>query len=414
VNPSKEGIVFGKDAATVDQSRLNLGKHDLKGRRVFLRVDFNVPVDASGTIIDDSRLIDSLHTINYLRGKEAKVILAAHLGRPKNRVLQSCSLRPVARRLSELIGIEVSFLPQCVGPEVAAAKEHLKSGDVILLENLRFNPGEAKNSKAFSEELAESIDLYVNEAMSVCHRDHASITGVPRVVPEVAAGFGLLKELSAIKENLWLPARPFVAMIGGGQIAEKIGLIRKMLEKADRILIGGAPAYTFLKAKNIDVGSSLVDPKSLEICGEILDEADDLGVEILLPVDNVVARKESDDIRTSIVRNENIPSTWMALDIGPETVKLFAAAIAEANTVFWNGPMGAVEKDLFQDGTREIARAISAHEGRTFIAGNDSIAAVRSFGLEKAVSHLSNGGCATLAILQGKILPGLAVLKEKG
>lgn len=394
-------------------NKVNVAEVDVTGKRTFVRVDFNVPLDNSGSITDDTRIRAALPTIRYLIDNNAKVILASHLGRPKGKITSSLSLRPVAKRLEELLGKRVNFIDDCIGPKVAQAKVNMENGDILLLENLRFHPGEKKNTDDFISQLSSDIDIFVNDAFGTSHRDQASMTGIPKKVKIAVTGFLVKKEVSTFFNLLTSPQKPFLAILGGAKVSDKIGIIQKLLEKVDIILIGGGMAYTFLRAQKYDVGQSLVESEYIETALGLISEAKDLGIEFLLPVDNIVARKTDDEVKTSVVRNENIPSSWMALDIGPETIKLYSNRIRKAKTIFWNGPMGVFEKEQFRNGTLAIAEAVAACKADSVVGGGDSVAAINMFGLQDQISHLSTGGGASMEFVQGKILPGIAVLSDK-
>lgn len=394
----------------IGYNKKNLKDVDVENKIVFVRVDFNVPLNEYGLITDDNRIKSSLETIKYLIDNKAKIILASHMGRPKGKIDARLSLFPVSERLSELLNYPVKFVHDCIGDEVQKAKEELKSGDVLLLENLRFHPEEKKNEHKFISKLAENIDIFVNDAFGTSHRNQASMTGVPTKVPLAVTGFLVKKELEAFSKMLSNPKKPFIAILGGAKVSDKITVIQKLFEKVDTILIGGGMAYTFLKALKFDVGNSLVENDRLQTALDILAEAKDLGIEFLLPVDNIVANKMDDEVKTSTVKNENIPSSWMALDIGHETVALFSSKIKKAKTIFWNGPMGVFEKELFRKGTLGIAKAVADSPATSIVGGGDSVAAIKMFNLENKIDHISTGGGASIELVQGKILPGIEVL----
>jgi len=406
--------VLNDELKDLYMSKINIDEIEVTGKMTFVRVDYNVPLDDAGSITDDTRIRGSLPTIRYLLEHQARIILASHLGRPKDKPTSGMSLRPVATRLSELLGHEVIFIDDCIGSKVASLKQTMKGGDIVLLENLRFYPGEKKNNETFIAELAAGIEVFVNDAFGTSHRDQASMTGIPKHVPVAVTGFLVRSELEHFLTLMADPQKPFVAILGGAKVSDKIGIIRKLLEKVDTVLIGGGMAYTFLKAQKFEVGNSLVENDQLDVALELLAGARDLGVEFLLPLDNIVARKTDDDeVKTSTVRNENIPSSWMALDIGPETARMFSDKIRKAKTIFWNGPMGVFEKEQFRNGTIAVAKAVTESKGMSVVGGGDSVAAIKMFGLEDKITHLSTGGGASLEFLEGQILPGIAVLTNR-
>lgn len=392
-------------------NKLTVSDLDMAGKRVLVRVDFNVPLQ-DGEVADDSRIRAALPTIEYLRRQGARVILVSHLGRPKGQVVEGLRMAPVARRLGELLGTEVKTVPACVGPEVEAAAARLNDGDVLLLENVRFYPGEEKNDPEFAKQLAAVADAYVNDAFGTAHRAHASTVGVAKLLP-AAAGFLIQKELEFLGRALENPERPFLAILGGAKVSDKIGVIRNLLPKVDAIAIGGGMAYTFLKAQGLEVGKSIVDEDRIGLAKELLDEAKERGVAMLLPVDVVVADKFGEDAARQIVDVAEIPADWQGLDIGPKTRKLFAKEIARAKTVVWNGPMGVFEWAPFAEGTEEVARAMADSGAVTIVGGGDSAAAVAQYGLTDKMSHVSTGGGASLEFLEGKELPGIAALQDR-
>lgn len=392
-------------------NKMTVSDLDMAGKRVLVRVDFNVPLQ-DGEVADDTRIRAALPTIEYLRRQGARVILVSHLGRPKGKVVEELRMAPVARRLSQLLGTEVKTVPACVGPEVEAAAAQLKDGEVLLLENIRFYPGEEKNDPEFAKQLAAIADAYVNDAFGTAHRAHASTVGVAQLLP-AAAGFLMQKELEYLGRALENPERPFLAILGGAKVSDKIGVIRNLLPKVDAIAIGGGMAYTFLKAQGYEVGKSIVDEERLELAKELMAEAKQRGVTFLLPVDVVVADKFAPDAARKVVDVSEIPADWQGLDIGPKTRKQFAKEISRAKTIVWNGPMGVFEWEPFAEGTAEIARAMAESDAVTIVGGGDSAAAVEKFGLADKMSHVSTGGGASLEFLEGKELPGVAVLKDR-
>ncbi len=405
-------------------TKLSIRDLDLQHKRVFIRVDFNVPLK-DGAITDDTRIRATIPTIEYALRHKAKVILAAHLGRPKGKQVESLSLRPVVTRLRELLDHvlgpqeNVAFAPDCVGEIAEELANNLESGQTLLLENLRFHPEEEENDQHFAEQLADLCDVYVNDAFGAAHRAHASTEGIARLVRErggqAAAGLLMQKELDYLGKAITEPARPFVAIIGGAKVSDKIEVINALLEKVDALLIGGAMAYTFLNAKGQTTGKSLVEAEKIGVAKAALDKAADRGVRFLLPVDHVLADKFAADAATEIFSgNGPFPAKMMALDIGPETEKLFAGEIANAATIIWNGPMGVAELAPFAHGTNAIAKALAANENAiTVVGGGDSVAAIQSSGYADRVTHISTGGGASLEFLEGKALPGVEALSDK-
>ncbi len=389
---------------------------DVAGKRVLVRVDFNVPQDEAGAITDDRRIRAALPTIQYLIDHGAKTVLVSHLGRPKGKPgdAEKFTLKPVAARLSDLLGKRVPLAPDSVGPEVEAAVGKLQDGGVLLLENVRFHPQEEQNDPEFARKLASLADLYVNDAFGTAHRAHASTEGVTKYIPGVA-GFLMQKEIDYLGGALTNPNRPFVAILGGAKVKDKIGVIESLLDKVDRLIIGGGMAYTFLKAQGKEIGKSLLDEGSLDFCRGILDKA---GAKVLLPVDVVVADgnpfdKGADSVQARTVSTDQIPADWEGVDVGPETAKRFADAVKGAGTVVWNGPMGIFEFERFAVGTRAMAQALADSGAVTIVGGGDSAAAVEEMGFADKMSHISTGGGASLEFLEGKALPGVVALQDK-
>lgn len=388
---------------------------DLKGKRVFVRCDFNVPLDEKQNITSDKRIRASLPTIQYLIDKGAKVILASHLGRPKGEVKKEFSLAPVEKSLSALLGKPVKMTSDCIGPEVKKTVSEMQDGAVILLENLRFHKEEEKNDPAFAKELASLADIFVSDAFGTVHRAHASTEGIAKFLPAYA-GFLVEKELKFLGEALKDPKRPFIAIIGGAKVSGKLEVLKNLLDKVDTLIVGGGMAYTFFKARGIDVGKSLVEEGLIPDAKEILKAAIDKEVPFLLPIDHVVADKFAEDANTQIVQRTTIPEGWQGMDIGPDTVVKFSNAIKDAKTIVWNGPMGVFEMDKFAKGTIAIAQAVAdatAKGAISIIGGGDSASAVKKAGLSDKMSHISTGGGASLEFMEGKILPGIACLQDK-
>jgi phosphoglycerate kinase len=387
---------------------------DVAGKRALVRVDFNVPVDDAGQITDDTRIRAALPTIQDLTGKGAKVILVSHFGRPKG-VDEKLRLTPVAKRLSELLGQEVIKTNDSIGDEVAAAVASLQNGQVLLLENVRFYKEEEANDPEFAKKLAANADFYVNDAFGTAHRAHASTEGVTHYLKPSVAGYLIEKELQYLQNAIEHPQRPLAAIVGGSKVSSKIGVIETLLDKCDKLLLGGGMIFTFYKARGLSVGKSLVEEDKLELAKSLEAKAKERGVALLLPTDVVVADKFAPDAESQIVNIEAIPDGWMGLDIGPDAVKTFQAALADCKTVIWNGPMGVFEFPKFAAGTDAIAHALAALTktgASTIIGGGDSVAAVEKVGVAEQMSHISTGGGASLELLEGKVLPGIAALDE--
>jgi phosphoglycerate kinase len=388
--------------------KLSIRDLDLKGQRVFIRVDFNVPIK-DGQIGDDTRIRSSLPTIQYALEQGASVVLASHLGRPKGKPNPQMSLRPVADRLADLLGKPVVFATDCIGPEAEGAR-----GDIVLLENLRFHPEEEKNDPQFARKLASLAQRYVNDAFGAAHRAHASVEGITHYIPRAAAGLLMEKELQYLGHALESPERPFVAILGGAKVSDKIDVIKNMLGKVDRLIVGGAMAYTFFKSRGVPIGRSLVEDEKLEEARSIEADAVARGVQLLLPVDHVVTdRIEAGTAHEVLEVGDPRIGDRMGVDIGPATIAQYEAAIKDAKTVVWNGPMGVFELEAFAAGTNAVARAVAAVAGTTIIGGGDSIAAVKKAGIADKITHISTGGGASLEFLGGQTLPGVAALADK-
>jgi phosphoglycerate kinase len=387
---------------------------DLKGKRAFIRVDFNVPLDPQGKVADDQRIRAALPTIQHVAGRGAKVILASHLGRPKGKPddRKKYTLEPAAARLSELLGQDVVLADDCVGDGVKKAVKDLKEGQVLLLENLRFHPEEEKNDEAFARELAGLCDVWVNDAFGTAHRAHASTAGMARFVKEKAAGFLIQKEVEYLGKALAKPAKPFVAVLGGAKVSDKIKVLENLLSKADAICVGGAMAYTFLKADGVAVGKSRVEEDKLDLARSILEKARAKGLDFLLPVDHVCAAEASEAAKREVVNDRAIPDALIGLDIGPKTLDRYRQRILGAKTVFWNGPMGLFEQRPWAEGTFGVARAMADSEAVTVVGGGDSAAAVEEAGLASKMKHVSTGGGASLEFVEGRVLPGIQALEE--
>ena len=392
----------------------NLSAADLAGKRVLVRVDFNVPFD-NGSITDDTRIRAALPTIKELISNGAKVILCSHMGRPKGKVVDSMSLTPVAARLGELLGQKVTMCDDCVGESVTAAIGGLENGQVALLENLRFHSEEEGNDPEFAKQLAANADLYVNDAFGTAHRAHASTEGVTHYLSPSVAGYLIEKELQYLQAAIENPQRPLVAIIGGSKVSSKIGVIETLLEKCDKLIIGGGMIFTFYKARGLNVGKSLVEDDKLELAESLEAKAKEKGVDFLLPSDVVLADNFAPDANAKTTSIDNIEDGWMGLDIGPDSIKLFQDALSDCKAVIWNGPMGVFEFDKFAAGTEAIARTLAELTGTgttTIIGGGDSVAAVEKVGVAEKMSHISTGGGASLELLESKVLPGIAALDE--
>ena len=385
---------------------------DVKGKTVFVRVDFNVPLLATGEIRNDTRIKASLPTIDYLRERGAKLVLASHLGRPKGKPDPAMSLKPVARRLAELLGRDVAMAPDVVGPEVDALKAGLAEGGLLLLENVRFHPGETKNDPDLSRQLAAGVDIFVNDAFGSSHRAHASVVGIADHVPVKAAGFLMRAELEFLGRAVHDPAHPYIAILGGAKTEDKIPVIENILNKADHILIGGAMAYTFLKARGFGIGRSLVEEDKLEIARTIMRKAAEKKVAFHLPIDHVLAASVESGAVAAVVDAGPFPEGLMGVDIGPKTTAAYAALIGSAKTVVWNGPLGVFEVPAFAAGTIAIAKAVAASSALSIVGGGDSIAAVAKAGVSEKISHISTGGGASLEYLAYETLPGIEALEK--
>ncbi len=385
---------------------------DFKGKRVIVRVDFNVPLDDAGNITDDNRIVGALPTIKYLIEGGAKIILVSHLGRPKDGFEAKFSMAPAAKRLSELLGQPVELAKDVIGEDAKAKAAALEVGQVMMLENVRFHKEETKNDPAFAKELASMADVFVNDAFGTAHRAHASTAGLADYLPAVC-GFLIQKELDFLGKAITNPERPFVAILGGSKVSDKIGVINNLIDKADSIIIGGGMAYTFYKAAGLEVGTSICEMDKLDLANELVAKAKAKGVQMLLPVDTVVAPKFAPDAEATIVDSNKIPADQMGLDIGPKSIAMFSDVIKKAKTVIWNGPMGVFEFDKFAVGTQGVAQAIADSDSTSIIGGGDSAAAIEKLGFADKVSHISTGGGASLEFIEGLELPGIACLMDK-
>ena len=390
---------------------MNLKDLDARGKRVFLRVDFNVPLEG-GRVTDDVRIREALPTIRLLREKGARIVAASHLGRPKGKTPEF-SMKPVAEHLGKLLGSPVRLAPDCVGPEVETLVDALKPGEILLLENLRYHAGEEKNDPAFVAQLKRLCDLFVNDAFGASHRAHASVAGLPLALGGGAAGLLVQKEIDVFRQVLGTPKRPFVAVLGGAKVADKIPVLTNLVPKVNALVIGGGMAYTFLRAKGVEVGASKVEAALVSTAKEIMAKAREQGVEVMLPSDHVAAREFKEDAEPYAVTTPEIGEGLMGLDIGAETRRRYAARVETAGTVIWNGPMGVFEWAAFAEGTREVAQALARCKGVTVVGGGDSAAAIAKFGLASKVTHVSTGGGASLELLEGKVLPGLSALEGR-
>ena len=385
----------------------------LRGKRVIIRADYNVPLDDSLQITDDTRIRSTLPTINRAVDEGAKVILCSHLGRPKGRFDPKFSLAPVAKRLQRLLGKEVIFAPDCIGAAVEGLVAKMQPGDVMLLENLRFHPEEEKNDDGFSKALASLADVYINDAFGAAHRAHASTVGITKYIPEAAAGYLLKKEIEYLEGAVENPVRPFVAILGGAKVSGKIGVIENLGKKVDKVIIGGGMAFTFLKAMGLEIGQSLVENDMLDFAKGVQDHAFSSGVKFYLPVDCVVAASREPGAETKIVPVQEIPNGWYGLDIGPASVKLFSEAVQDAKTILWNGPMGMFEVDAFARGTLAMAHSVANAYALTIVGGGETALAIHRAGESESISFISTGGGAALELLEGKTLPGLAALPNR-
>ena len=394
-------------------NKVTIKNIDVNGKKVLLRCDFNVPLDENLNITDKTRIVAALPTIKYLLEHNAKLILCSHLGRPKGEVKKEFSLAPVAKELSKELGIDVKLAEDVTGPSAKELTSNMKEGEVVLLENVRFDPREEKNDESLSKEFASLADIYVNDAFGTCHRAHSSTAGVASFLPS-ACGFLIEKELKALGDALNNPVRPFVAILGGKKVSDKIGVIDSLLEKVDTLLIGGGMAYTFFKAQGYNVGNSVCELDKLDLALSLMEKAKSKGVKMLLPVDNKVGKEFDPNTESKIVKYSEIPDDWEGFDIGPETIKIYTEELKNAKTVLWNGPVGLFEFDQFAIGTNAIANCLAnLTDCTTIIGGGDSAAAVTKAGLADKMSHISTGGGASLEFIEGKSLPGIECIQDK-
>lgn len=385
---------------------------NVEGKKVLVRCDFNVPIDENGKITDNRRIVGALDTIKYLMDKNAKVILCSHLGRPKGEYKKEFSLEPVAKELSRLLGKEVKLASDIVGDSAKSLVANMKEGDIVLLENVRFDPREEKNDEEFSKELASLAEVFVNDAFGTAHRAHSSTTGVASFLPAVS-GFLIEKELKFLGSSLENPERPFVAILGGKKVSDKIGVINSLLEKVDTLMIGGAMAYTFFKAQGYNVGNSICELDKLDLANSLIEKAKEKNVKLMLPIDTKIGREFKKDTESKTVAWTDIPDGWEGFDIGKKTIEMYKEELKKAKTIIWNGPVGLFEFDQFAIGTNEIANLLATLDAKTIIGGGDSAAAVEKAGLSDKMTHISTGGGASLEFLEGKKLPGIECLMDK-
>ncbi|WP_445664793.1 phosphoglycerate kinase [Fodinibius sp. AD559] len=395
--------------------KMTLEDVQIEGKKVLMRVDFNVPIK-DGEIGDDNRMVQALPSINYVTENGGKLILMSHLGRPGGEIDKSLSLKPVAKHLQTLVDTKVHFAADCIGEKAKNAIDQAEDGEIVLMENVRFHKGEKANDEEFCKQLAEHGDLFCNDAFGSSHRSHSSVAGVTRFLQPAVSGYLLEKEIKYLNNSINNPSRPFVAILGGAKVSDKIGVIENLLDKVDSILVGGGMTYTFYKAKGLPIGDSLVEDDKVDLAKELMQKADEKGVNFVLPVDSVAAKEFKNDAEHKVVDEDGIEDGWMGVDIGPQTTIAFGNIIKNAKTVVWNGPMGVFEMENYADGTNAVAEALAKSTklgGTTIIGGGDSASAIKQAGLEEAVSHVSTGGGASLMFLEGKDLPGVVALTDK-
>ena len=392
--------------------KLTIRDYDLRGKTVFMRADFNVPLDENQKIADDTRIKAALPTIKYILEQNAKLILASHLGRPGGKIKEELRMDPVGACLEKFLNMKVTKLNDCVGEEVRRKVKDQREDEVILLENLRFYPEEKKNDENFAKELASLADVYVNDAFGTCHREHASIVGIPKYLPALS-GFLLDKEIKFLSKATESPERPYVAILGGAKVSDKLGVIENLIDKADGILIGGGMAYTFLKAEGVDIGNSILEEDKLDAARKDLGKAKEKDVKILLPLDHIIADRIDKDAEVRTTEDSNIPDGWMGVDVGPKTIENFKESLKNARLIVWNGPVGIFEIDKFKKGTEALANFIAGLDATTIIGGGDTASAVNKLGLADKMTHISTGGGASLMFLEGSKLPGIEALTDK-
>lgn len=385
---------------------------DVKGKKVIVRVDFNVPLDKEGNITDDNRIVGALPTIKYLVDKGAKTILVSHLGRPKEGFEDKYSMKPAAVRLGELLNKNVIMAKDVIGEDAKSKAATLKDSEVLMLENVRFHKEETKNDPAFAKELASMAEIYVNDAFGTAHRAHASTAGLADYLP-ATCGYLIQKEIEIMGKALTSPERPFVAILGGAKVSDKIAVIENLIDKVDALIVGGGMAYTFFKAKGYGIGTSICEDDKVDLAKTLIQKAEAKGVKLLLPVDNLIGKEFNNDTETKVVHSDSMPDGWMGMDIGPETIKMYSEVLSSAKTIVWNGPMGVFEFSNFANGTKELAKAVAESGAVSIIGGGDSAAAVEQLGFAEKITHISTGGGASLEFLEGKVLPGIDVLMDK-
>ncbi len=385
---------------------------DLKGKKVFVRCDFNVPMDENQNITNNTRIVAALPTIQYLLEQNCKIILSSHLGRPKGEFKQEFSLKPVAKELSKLLGKPVIMAEDVIGEDAMQKAQNLKEGEILLLENVRFHNEETENDPEFSKKLASMAELFVNDAFGTAHRAHSSTTGIAEYLPAVS-GFLMEKEIQFLGNAIENPERPFIAILGGAKVSDKIGVIENLLDKVDTLLIGGGMAYTFIKAQGYEVGNSICELDKLELANHLIEKAKEKGVKLLLPIDTKIAKEATEDTESKTVKCTEIPADWEGFDVGEETIEKFKEEIKKAKTIVWNGPLGLFEVNQFAIGTNEIAKAVAEADATTIVGGGDSISAIKKAGVQDKITHISTGGGASLEFLEGKKLPGIEALMDK-